>query len=250
MGGTNRKRVREIYFYKTESGEFKIDLVDGQNNLVKEPLYYSNRSDINNFIETLQENKNTKFEVSRLGMKIYNKKPEQRVLTQTSESVFDTYINNLTDLQENHEYGDKVAKLLRSVADIVEPAVGTPEEIDPITITPKNPVSPEISVPFLNNIEETLQTTISEDATFWFQDQKFQVTKDGYEYETPEPMLPKTSHNILGTLEYISNLLGVNAERNTEIGKNSIRFVNEGEVYVIRHIYTGDHNTLGHDSTI
>lgn len=252
MPSTNRKRVREVYFYKTESGEYKIDLVDGRNNLVKEPLYYPNRNDINNFIENLQADKNTKFEVSRLGMKIYNKKPAQRLLTQHSESVFDTYVKNLSDLKENSFYRYKVAKLLRSVSDILDgdaPAevpMDEPCEVEPKTgVAPESPISSEVPFDIINKVQEALGTAIEPtDLTFWFQDQKFQLTKDGFEYDLPEPQVPKTSHNILGTLEYMSNLLGVNAERNTKIGENSFRYVDGGDVYKIQHIYTGDHNTL------
>lgn len=259
MPSTNRKRIKEVYFYQTESGNYKIDLIDGRNNIVKEQLYYNSRSDINNFIESLQDNKNTKFEVSKLGMKIYNRKPEQRMLTKSTENIFDIYVNNLNSLNENAFYRHKVAKLLRNVSDILDGDApqeepddsyyGDEPEVDcgcepTQAISPGPAITSEVPMDFIMEVQESLDTTINlENLTFWFQDQKFQLVKDGFDEDLPAPMGPKTSHNILGTLEYISNLLGVNAERNTKIGENSIRFVNNENVYKIKHIYTGDYNT-------
>lgn len=243
---SSKTRVREVYFYKTESGEYKIDLVNGRNTLVKEPLYYSNHTETMDFIETIQNNKNDKFEVSALGMKIYNKKPEERLLTVESENIFNAYIENLSELKENSEYSHKVASLLRSVADIVEPSNAEtimPEE--PVAIEPLPPVTDLVPLSLIDYIQESLNSVVMmDDLTFWFQDQKFYICKDGYEKSVPETRIPKTSHNILGTLEYIDNLLGSNSERNLKMGENSIRFTFEGEVFKIVHIYTGDHNTL------
>lgn len=277
MSLTNRRRIKEVYFYKTPSGEYKVDLISGRNKMIKEPIYYGNRSEINDFIEGLQSNKNPRFEVSKLGIKIYNKKPDQRLLKKTPESLLNTYIQNLSNLQENSYYRHKVANLLRNVSDILDgdapmdpsdPCTGSLDsEIDyssddanssPVmptddpeyetevpSITPDSPIDPGVPIHLILRIQDSLDTTLYlDDLTFWFQDQKWQLTKDGYEYSTPVPQKPKSSHNILGTMEYIINLLGVNAERNTRIGENSFRFTDEGNIYTIKHIYTGDHNTL------
>ena len=259
MATTNKKRVREIYFYKTQSGDYKIDLIDGRNNIVKEPLYYKNRSELINFIEALKDNKNTRFEVSALGMKIYNRKPDQRLLTKTSESVFDIYVENLKELKESSFYRHKVASLLRNVSDILDgdapiepdcdvkvmPADDPSYEVEVPAVIPEPVITPEVPMHLIMRIQDTLDIAIMmDDLTFWFQDQKFQLTRDGFEQDGPELMKPKASHNIAGTLEYIANLLGVNAERSTEMGNYFIRFVDEGNVYKINHIYTGDHNTF------
>lgn len=254
----NRKRVRGVYLYTTESGEYVVDLVLGRNKIVKRPLQYKNRTQMNEFIENLIKDEDKRFMVSKLGIKIYNKEPEERLLIRSKESILETYVKNLRILKENDSYKKKVANLLRSVSDLIDdddkgglnstsvmPSKDPELNFDTPAIDPKNPIEPSIPMELVLRVQDSLDVHISfENLTFWFQNQKWQLTKDGHEFKTPEMPGSKTGKNILNTMDYMSTLLGVNAEKNKELGSNSFTFVDQGNVYRITHIYTGDHNTI------
>jgi hypothetical protein len=247
----NKKRVREAYFYKDDKGTYKVQLLDVKNNVASEPFSCSNRLEAMEIIDLIKSDIHGEFSCSSLGLKIYNKRPDQRILTKSTESIFDVYVRNLCLLKENEEYSAKVANLLKSVADLIEPdeekCCGDHDSV--LGIEPRNPISNEIPLDVVSWLQDGLDVSVNfDDLTFWFQDQKWQITKDLADYDLPSPKLPKTSHNILGTMEYMINLLGVNAERNREVGENSFRFVLGQEVYKIKHVYTGDHNTFRRDS--
>ena len=260
----NKKRVREIYFYKVESG-YKIDLINHRNKLVKSNFKGTTRTDVNRFIEALQENKHTKFEMSKIGIKIYNKKPHERLLASTTETLFDSYLRNLNSLKENNEYSKKVSALLRSVANIIDdettslnsddlsdefvsinPTTNSDVEVEVPAITPDLAITVAVPMELVSKIQDSLKTPIDlNNLTFYFQNQKWSLTKDGFGQDNlPEPKRPKTSHAIMSAIQYMINLLGISTETNSKIGENSFRFVDRGGVYKINHIYTGDHNTL------
>ena len=257
----NRKRIRGVYLYATENGDYVIDLVDGRNKIVKKPLKYKNRTQLNQFIENLVNDEDKTFMVSSMGIRIYNKEPEERLLVRSKESILKTYVNNLKTLNENDSYKKKVANLLRSVSDLIDdegnnekPGLKTtnimPDKdprvnLDTLAVDPKNPIDASIPMELVLRVQDSLDVSVSfEDLTFWFQDQKWQLTKDGHEYDTPEMPGSKTGKPILNAIDYMATLLGVNAEKNKKLGENSFSFVDQGNVYRITHIYTGDHNTI------
>lgn len=245
---TRKTRVREFYFYETKTG-YKIDLINGRNQLVNDVFHSLTKTDVNSFLEKLSNDTHDKFTQSSFGMKIYNKKPEQRMLTKEANTVFETYINKLNSLKEDTYYRHKVAAILRNVSDILDGPEDCqavePSDPEPFII-PEYPISPKIPMELVGQMEEKLKTCFNpSNATFIFSDEKFQLTKDGHKFDSQIPGLlkPKASNKISSTMQYMVTLLGVNAEKSGEIGDNSFRFTwEDGEVYRVTYIYTGERN--------
>lgn len=250
----SKKRVKEVYCHKTSNGRYTIDLVDASNCFLKNQATDLSEKERDSFLKKLLKGENTKLTPSAFGVEIYHRKPEQRNLHKNPSSIFEAYVKNLQNqgLTENSHYRHKVANLLRNVSDLLdyedhmEPVVEPPEEgcsCSSDSIVPGPAVEADVPLSLLGNIQETLDVTIDFDnSTFWFQGEKWQLTKDGYEQENlPKMKRPGTSPKVEGSMQYMINLLGVNAEVAYE-DKNprSFKFLHNGDLYRISHIYTKD----------
>lgn len=251
------KRVKECYFYKDDN-KYHVRLKDSKNNFIKETLVYESRADVHTFVTDLREGNLSKYCCSALGTMIYNKKPQDRRLVVDSKLVFNAFVKNLTKLSENNSfYKQKVASILNDVSALLtydledgslEPHQCTEPQDSIDTIIPAPAIDPGIPMHVIAMFEDQLETAMNlEDLTFYFQKEKFQLTKAVYDSEVPAPDLPKTAPTILSALDFMITLLGVNADRNKTIGENGFTFAMDEEIYKVKHIYTGSGITIARD---
>jgi len=262
--------VKEFYFYKKEDNSYSVDIVSGRNEHIRKAMTVSSRSDVDEILEAITNNKHSKYSESKRGMKIYNKLPDDIVLSHNPSSIVNVYLDNLKEIKESSQSRHLAANLLRAAADLLshddeertvpdigiqEPQVGN-VEVDPDSIQMATPsllgVSPEpavtTEVPFgiIDFIQESLDVTIEiNNLTFWFNDQKWQLQKDIDDHVSPTPKRPKASPVIMNAMDFMSNLLGVNGEKSVDPDHLYFRFNLFGDMYKISHVYTGDKITKG-----
>lgn len=239
--------ISECYFY-VENKKVNVELRSRKG--FTSPIEFKNRVSAIDFIESISKGSNKRFKKSKREMKIYNKKPQKSLLESSSKLTYRSYVNSLKRLQESSEseYRQKVANLLQGLSDLIgmdlpetQGIINDLEVPEDLGIEPEEAISPEVSLTLIQKVEDDLELTFDdyESLTFYFQKEKFQLTKSIHDYDTPELDIPKGSPSITSTIEYMIALLGVNADRSKEVGENSFTFVYDEEVYKIKHIYTG-----------
>ena len=243
----SKTRVKEVYCYKDSNGRYIIDMVAAGNRFLKAAQKGLTEEEKDEFLKTLESGEDKYSEPSKKSFQVYNRKPEQRMLAKSSTTIFNSYVKNLqSKVSESSSdcYKRKVANLLRSVSDLLD-------DEEPVVIqsaiTPDLAVTPDVSLSMIERIEETLGTKFDTDnLTFWFQDQKWQLTKEGYEQTNlPSMKRPTTARNVEGTMQYMMNLIGAVCEVTyDESNPVSFRFVDGDDVYRVSHVYTGDYNVF------
>ena len=270
-----KKTIRELYFYKKPGTDlYAVDIVDGRNEHIHKALNNLTRLDVSNILEQIGKNKHSKYTESKNGMKVFNKIPENRILSFTSEKIVNAYMDHLKELQESDESRVLAARLLHAAADLLahdvdcnppdrisnvpyddgadiacEPCDLMPvpdeackyPELENPGIIPSQAVNCTVSYEVMNYVQEKLDVTIDlENLTFWFNDQKWQLQKDVDEHVSSTPKRPKSSPVIMNSMDFMSNLLGVDAEKSVDIDYLYFRFPLLGNMYKISHVYTGD----------
>ena len=234
--------VKEFYFYqKGTDNVYSIDIISGANKHVHNAFCVESRDQVYKLVEDITKKKHSKYVESLKGMKVYNEFPEKRVLNHNPRSIVEVYMNNLQQLTESEDSSKLAAQLLRSVADFISKD-NSSTEIEPLNgVSPENAISTVVPFEVIDYIQEKLNSTINlQDLTFYFNDQKWQLHKAIHELDLPKPKRPKSAPVILNSLDYMSNLLGVNGENSVDPNSLFTKFSLNDEIYKISHIYTRD----------
>jgi len=130
-----------------------------------------------------------------------------------------------------------------SPEDLVAKVIKAPNiEVEEPAIEPEPAVNDAVPLSAIAAIEQALSVEADpSDLTFWFKDLKWQLLKYNTEDTSPPAERPKASNHISSSMQYMRNLLGVNSETNEDVDDLSFRFVHEGNVYKIVHVFTGSH---------